>query len=62
MTKGYKIFVSILALVFSFGAMGIGFGFVGSSTLSFGMRIVCNLFFAMQTLTTCWVIGALFRK
>lgn len=62
MTKRYKIFVSIVAFVFSICATGIGFGLVGGSSISFGLRVVCNMFFMMQTLTTCWVVGALFRR
>lgn len=62
MTKSYKILISILALLFSVGATCIGFSFVGSSTLGFGTRFLCDFFFLMQTIATCWVVIGLFRK
>ena len=34
MTKGYKIFISILAIIFSLGATGIGCGIVDGSSLN----------------------------
>lgn len=62
MKKGYKIFISFIALFLSIGATCIGCGFVGNSTLSFGIKFVCNFFFIMQTIATCWVVIGLFRK
>ena len=62
MTKGYKIMISVLAIVCSFGATGIGCGFVGMSSLKLGLRLVCDFFFIMQSIATCWVVIALFRK
>ena len=62
MTKGYKIMISVLAIVRSFGDTGIGCGFVGMSSLKFGMRFVCDFFFIMQSIATCWVVIALIIK
>lgn len=62
MTKQYKILISILALLFSIGATCIGFSFVGSSALDFGTRFICDFFFLMQAISTCWVVIGLFRK
>lgn len=62
MKKGYKILISFIALVLSIGATCIGCGFVGSSTLSFGIKFVYDFFFIMQTIATCWVVIAFFRK
>ncbi len=36
MKKEYRIFISILALIFSIGATCIGFGLIESSSLKFG--------------------------
>ena len=33
----YRIFISILALIFSIGATCIGFGLIGSSSLKYGI-------------------------
>ena len=62
MKKEYRIFISILALVFSIGATCIGFGLVGSSSLKFGMKFVCDFFFLMQTVATCWIVIELLKK
>lgn len=37
MEKEYRIFISILALIFSIGATCIGFGLIGSSSLKYGI-------------------------
>ena len=39
-TKGYKIVISVLTIVCSFGATGAGCGFVGMSSLKFEMKDV----------------------
>ena len=58
MKKEYRIFISILALIFSIGATCIGFGLIGSSSLKF----VCDFFFLMQTVATCWIVIELLKK
>ncbi len=42
MRKEYKVLICILALIFSIGATCIGFGLIGSSSLKFGMKYVCD--------------------
>ena len=56
MRKEYKVLICILALIFSIGATCIGFGLIGSSSLKFGMKYVCDFVFLMQTIATCWVV------
>lgn len=62
MKRGYKICIAVIAILSSIGAACIGVGFVGDSTLSFGMRFVCNFFFIMQAIATAWAVISLFRK
>ena len=57
MRKEYKVLICILALIFS-----IGFGLIGSSSLKFGMKYVCDFVFLMQTIATCWVVIELLKK
>ena len=60
--KKYRIFISILALIFSIGATCIGFGLIGSSSLKFGMKYVCDFVFLMQTVATCRVVIELLKN
>jgi len=53
MKKEYKVLICILALIFSIGATYIGFGLIGSSSMKFGMKYVCDFVFLMQTIATC---------
>ena len=62
MRKEYKVLICILALIFSIGATCIGFGLIGSSSLKFGMKFVCDFFCLMQTVATCWVAIELLKK
>lgn len=62
MGRKEKILVSTLALIFSAGAVGIGYALVGDNIRSFPLRFVCDFFFLMQFLTTIWVVIAVFRK
>lgn len=62
MRKEYKVLICILALIFSIGATCIGFGLIGSSSMKFGMKYVCDFVFLMQTIATCWVIIELLKK
>ena len=62
MRKEYKVLICILALIFSIGATCIGSGLIGSSSLKFGMKFVCDFFFLMQTVATCWVAIELLKK
>lgn len=48
MKKEYKVLICILALIFSIGATCIGFGLIGSSSMKFGMKYVCDFVFLMQ--------------
>lgn len=50
MKKEYKVLICILALIFSIGATYIGFGLIGSSSMKFGMKYVCDFVFLMQTI------------
>jgi len=49
--KNEKIFVCVLALLFSLCAVGIGYGLVGDSNLSRWERFVCDFIFIMQFLS-----------
>ena len=40
----------------------IGFGLIGSSSMKFGMKYVCDFVFLMQTIATCWVVIELLKK
>lgn len=62
MTKGYRIMISILAILFSVWATGIGCALVVESSLRMGIRLVCDFFFIMQSIATCWVVIAMFKK
>ena len=62
MKKRDKIIISVIAIVFSFGATGIGCGITGGLSLGMGMKFVCNFFFIMQSLATCSVIIGLFKS
>ena len=67
MKKEYKVLICILALIFSIGATCIGatcigFGLIGSSSMKFGMKYVCDFVFLMQTIATCWVVIELLKK
>lgn len=61
MRKNQKIFVCVLALLFSLCAVGIGYGLVGDSNLSRWERFVCDFIFIMQFLATMWTAAAVFR-
>ena len=62
MEKEYRIFISILGLIFSIGATYIGFGLIGSSSMKFGMKYVCDFVFPMQTVATCRGVIELLKK
>lgn len=62
MGKRYKLLISVLGLLFSLAAAGIGFGIVGASSLSQPMRFVSNFVFLMQGVSSVWVVIALYRK
>lgn len=62
MKKEYKVLICILALISSIGATCIGFGLIGSSSLKFGMKFVCDFFFLMQTVATFWIVIELLKK
>lgn len=62
MRKREKILVSVLALVFSISAAGIGYSLVGESGLSRWGRFACDFIFIMQFLTTLWTVFAVFRR
>ena len=75
MRKKEKILVSVLALLFSICAAGVGFSLAGDSKLpgwGYGLavdsgisgweRFVCNFIFTMQFLFSLWVVMAVFRK
>ena len=62
MKKEYKVLICILALIFSIGATCIGIGLIGSSSMKFGMKYVCDFVFLMQTIATCWVVIELLKK
>ena len=57
MKKEYKVLICILALIFSIGATYIGFGLIGSSSMKFGMKYVCDFVFLMQTMQGCYRIA-----
>ncbi|MBS6954942.1 MAG: hypothetical protein KH230_17130 [Enterocloster asparagiformis] len=62
MSKGYKILVSTLAVIFSLLAACIGYAFAGGSDLTFWKRYICNFIFIMQFLATIWCVIALFKR
>lgn len=62
MRKKDKILVSVLALLFSACATGIGYGLVGDSSLSIMKRCLFDFVFIMQFLATLWTVIAVFRK
>lgn len=62
MSNRFKIVISVLAIIFSLAAAGIGFWFVGGTSLSFPLRFLCNFVFSMQFLATTWLVVAMFRK
>ncbi|MCI8320238.1 MAG: hypothetical protein HFH02_04075 [Dorea sp.] len=62
MRKKEKILVSVLALLFSICAAGVGFSLAGDSKLPGWGRFVCNFIFTMQFLFSLWVVMAVFRK
>ena len=62
MSKGYKILISVIAMICSMFAAGIGCGFVGGSDLLFPQRYLCDFVFIMQFIATAWCVIALFRK
>lgn len=57
-----KIIYSVLALVFSLGAVGFGYVLLGSSGLDFAKRFMYGFFFMMQFISTAWLVTELFRK
>lgn len=62
MHKREKILVSVLALLFSACAAGIGYGLVGDSNLSMLKRYLFDFVFIVQFLATLWTVIAVFRQ
>lgn len=58
--KGYKVLISVLALVFSSLSAGMGYGFMGNA--SFQIKFLCGFVFMMTPLSVAWLVSALFRK
>lgn len=62
MTKGYKVLITVLAILFSSLAMMFGYGIVGGMDISFGEKYGLNFIFLMQFLSTVWCATGLWRK
>lgn len=62
MQKSEKILVSVLALLFSLLAVGVGYGLVGDSGFSRLGIFACGFIFTMQFLATIWTVIAVFRR
>lgn len=62
MSRGYKILISVLAIIFSILSSSIGAGLAGGSGLEFPQKFLFNFVFMMQFTTTVWCVFAIFRK
>lgn len=60
-TRTGKIILSIAALFFSILSAGIGIGLLGSSGLSFGIRILCGICFLWVPIFIIAMIATLFK-
>lgn len=56
MSKGYRILISALAVIFSLASACIGFALTGNSSLSFPVRVGCDFVFIVQFTATVWCV------
>lgn len=56
-----KKVLSVLSVIFSLAAVGIGYGLVGATDYSVAVRTLLNLVFQVQFLVSLWVAVIVFR-
>ena len=62
LSKNYKLFLSIMAVVLNMLTAAFAYSFVGTLGLSFGMRYCVGLLIMLSPVFTSWVVIALWRK
>ncbi len=60
--KKSLIFLCMLTIFFSLGALFIGSWLVGESDLEFKMRVLCNMFFMCTPLMVIQLVIQMWRK
>ena len=61
MSVRYKKLLSVLSVLFSLAAVGIGYGLVGAMDYSVAVRTLLNLIFQIQFLLSLWVAVLVLR-
>ena len=62
LSKNYKLFISIMAVVLNLLTAAFAYSFVGTLGLSFGMSYLIGLLIMLSPTFTTWVVIALWRK
>lgn len=57
-----RVFVSVLAIGLSLAALFLGVMLAGKLNYSFGHRMLMNLVFVFQFVTTAWAVRGLWAK
>ncbi len=61
-SKGYKILISVIALISVFICASFVFGYVTETGLSVGWQFLFRFAATMAVVSNIWMIVALFRK
>ena len=56
MSKGYRILISVLAVIFSLASACIGFALTRNSPPPFPVRVGCDFVFIVQFTATVWCV------
>ncbi len=57
-----KLFISIIAVVFSISAAAIGYGLTGETAAAFPIRFLYGFVFSMTPMSVIWLVILLFQK